>query len=53
MESDEYDNNILWDRNCDDPYFDLEVIGIPKHNFSADTPSNIINGDLINRDLIF
>lgn len=41
-------NNILWDQNHKDPFFDLQTIEIPKNNFDPKTPVNIINNDLEN-----
>ena len=34
--------NILWEQDPKNPYFDLQVIDIPKNNFDPITPINII-----------
>ena len=41
-------NQILWDQNRRNPFFDLELIEIPKDNFDPSTPIDIINRDLKN-----
>ena len=41
-------NDVLWDTEPRNSIFDLQSIEIPKNNFDARTPSNIINGDLEN-----
>ena len=41
-------NNIFWEQNPMDQYFDLEILDIPKHNFDPKTPINIIKNDLKN-----
>ena len=38
--------DILRETNFDDPFFDLELIDIPKYNFNPKTPIEKINGDL-------
>jgi hypothetical protein len=35
-------NNILWEQDPKNQFFDLEVVEIPKHNFDAQTPLNLI-----------
>ena len=39
-------NSILWDQDRRNPFFDLEIIEIPKNNFDPKTPVDIINKDL-------
>ena len=41
-------NQILWEQNRRNPFFDLQTIEIPKHNFDPSTPIDIINKDLEN-----
>ena len=38
--------DILRETNFEDPFFDLELIDIPKYNFNPKTPIEKINGDL-------
>ena len=38
--------DILRETNFDDPFFDLELIDIPKYNYNPKTPIEKINGDL-------
>ena len=40
-------DDILKENNFDDPFFDLELIEIPKHSFDPKTPIQRINVDLI------
>ena len=39
-------NNIFWEQDPKNPYFDLEIIEIPKDNFDPLTPVNIINNKI-------
>ena len=39
-------NTILWEQNPKNPYFDLEIIEIPKINFDPKTPIQIIKNDV-------
>ena len=39
-------NNILREQDPKNPYFDLEIIEIPKDNFDPLTPVNIINNKI-------
>ena len=39
-------NSILWDQDRRNPFFDLEIIEIPKNDFDPKTPVDIINKDL-------
>lgn len=39
-------DDILRDTNFDDPFYDLELMEIPKYNFNPKTPIEKINGDL-------
>lgn len=46
-------NNILWDKNPRNPFFDLEIIEIPKDNFDPKTPASIVKNDLKNLEKHF
>ena len=49
----DYCDNVLWDQNSNDPFFDLEEIIIPKDNFDPRTPVQIINRDLAAFETMF
>ena len=39
-------NQILWDQDRKNSFFDLQTVEIPKNNFDPSTPVDIINRDL-------
>ena len=41
-------NNILWEQNPKDSYFELELLDIPKQNFDPVTPIDVIRNDTKN-----
>ena len=46
MLDNDINNNILWDQDHRNSFFDVQSIEIPKDNFDPQTPITIINKDL-------